>query len=133
MVIMRLSRWAARTGAGGELTSTQSMVLGTVAVKGPLGPSELARLEALNPTMLSRILRRLEEAGLLRRLADPDDGRAILVEATADGRRRNDAIRLARNDALAAVLAELAADQRTVLIEALPVLETVVEKLKAAR
>lgn len=133
MVIVRLARWAARTGAATDLTSTQTMVLATVIVKGPLGPSELARVERLNPTMLSRVLRRLEEGGLIRRLSDPTDGRAVLVEATDAGRALHERIRAARSEELSAVLADLESDERAALLDALPVLETVIEKLKERR
>ena len=46
---------------------------------------DLAAAEALNPTMLSRVLAHLEEAGLAARAADPGDGRATRAEATAGG------------------------------------------------
>jgi DNA-binding MarR family transcriptional regulator len=53
-------------------------------------PGELAvSLELSSGAMTSR-LDRLEEAGLVRRLPDPDDRRAVVVELTEEGVRRWD-------------------------------------------
>src|SRR5436189_3914112 len=50
-------------------------------------PGRLARLMELSSGAITNRLDRLEEAGFLRRLPDPDDRRGILVELTADGNR----------------------------------------------
>jgi DNA-binding MarR family transcriptional regulator len=50
-------------------------------------PGRLARLMELSSGAITNRLDRLEEAGFLRRLPDPDDRRGILVELTADGKR----------------------------------------------
>ncbi len=132
-MIARLTRWAARTSGGDDLTTTQAMVLATIVHNGPLGASELARAEALNPTMLSRVLRRLEEAGLIARETDPDDRRAVRVVPTRAGTRRHEIIRSARSAALDAALAELCADERTTVLQALPALERLADILKGRR
>jgi DNA-binding MarR family transcriptional regulator len=50
-------------------------------------PGELAKFMELSSGAMTNRLDRLEEAGLIRRLPDPDDRRAIHVEATDEGRR----------------------------------------------
>jgi DNA-binding MarR family transcriptional regulator len=50
-------------------------------------PGELAKFMELSSGAMTNRLDRLEEAGLIRRLPDPDDRRAIQVEATDEGRR----------------------------------------------
>ena len=50
-------------------------------------PGRLARLMELSSGAITNRLDRLEEAGFLRRLPDPDDRRGILVELTAAGKR----------------------------------------------
>lgn len=82
---------------------------------------------------LSRAMSRLEQQGLVRRLPDPDDRRAVIVEATGRGRRLQQRLRAARADALQVGLAELDPEPRRLLHAALPVLELVANALKAQR
>jgi DNA-binding MarR family transcriptional regulator len=65
-------------------------VLATLRVEGrPYRMSPKALLDSLILTSggLSNILRRLEKAGHIRRLADEIDGRGVIVELTDQGRR----------------------------------------------
>jgi DNA-binding MarR family transcriptional regulator len=50
-------------------------------------PGKLARLMELSSGAITNRLDRMEDAGLLRRLPDPDDRRGILVELTPDGKQ----------------------------------------------
>ncbi len=129
-VVGKLSRRLRPTLAGSGLSPTRLSVLATVARRGPLRISELAAVEGLNPTMLSRVIADLSAAGLLRRLPDPQDGRAALVDATAAGRRLRARIQHERTDVLSVLLAELEPEQRDALDPALEVLEQLAERLK---
>lgn len=131
--IGKLSRRLRPTLAGSALTPSQISVLFTIVRLGPLRLSELAELEGLNPTMLSRIAAQLCAAELIRREADPEDGRAALVRATGDGRRIRERIHRERSEALSAHVAELSPHQREALWTALPVLEELAELLPARR
>ncbi|MGD1012089.1 MAG: MarR family transcriptional regulator [Acidimicrobiales bacterium] len=133
MVIARLSRRLERTRAGAALTSVETTVLATTIRRGPLGLSELARAEGMNPSMLSRVVRRLESSGLIVRQSDPEDRRAAVVTATASGRRLHERIRAERSDSLSAILTELSPAERTALYSGLPVLEKVAEHVKKRR
>jgi DNA-binding MarR family transcriptional regulator len=95
--------------------------------------SELAELESINPTMLSRITTHLAEKGLLERAVDPLDRRAATVAATAAGRRLRDRIHRERTEAIAEHLGQLDSDQRELLWRALPVLEELAERLGETR
>ena len=128
-VIGRLSRRLRGTSAGAGLTPSQTSTLFTVVRKGPIGLSELAELESVNPTMLSRITAHLAEEGLLLRTVDPSDRRAATVAATAAGRRMRERIHRERTAALATHLQELDREQRELLWQALPVLEELAERL----
>jgi DNA-binding MarR family transcriptional regulator len=132
-VIGRLSRRLRGTLAGSGLTPSQISVLFTVVRTGPIGLSELAELEDINPTMLSRITANLSDAGLLARTVDPDDKRAARVAATAAGRRLRERIHRERTQALAAHVDQLEADRRELLWAALPVLEELAERLPGGR
>ena len=50
-------------------------------------PGKLAKIMELSSGAMTNRLDRLEQAGLVRRLPDPDDRRGILVELTPDGKR----------------------------------------------
>jgi DNA-binding MarR family transcriptional regulator len=126
----RLSRRLRSTAAGAGLTPTDTSVLFSVVRHGPLGVSELAAVEDLNPTMLSRVVARLCERGLATRTADPDDRRAALVAATARGVRLRATIQRERADALGRQLDALPAERRAALEAALPALEELAERLR---
>ncbi len=130
MAVARLFRRIERTRAGAALTPSETTVLSAVVRQGPLRLSDLARAEGMNPTMLSRIIRDLEEAGLVLRRADLVDRRAALAEATPAGRRLHDRIRSERSDALSAAIELLSPDENLALGAGLPVLEALAERLK---
>jgi DNA-binding MarR family transcriptional regulator len=131
--IGRLSGRLRPTVAGSQLTPSQILVLFTIVRMGPLRLSDVAAIESLNPTMLSRFIGQLTDAGLIRRTADPGDRRAALVEATAQGRRLRERIHRERTRALETYVDELDESQREILWRALPVLEELAERLPARR
>src|SRR3984957_11097884 len=116
----RLARRIRPTRVGAELTLTEATVLATTARNGPVGLSWLAREEGMNPTMLSRVVWRLEDAGLLARRPDPRDRRAALVDATPAGRTLHERIRAERADALSQLIEHLGVAERAALDAALP-------------
>lgn len=59
--------------------------LSVIVFAGPLSLNDLARAEQVRPPTMSRIVDALEAAGLARRRTNPDDRRAVLIEATARG------------------------------------------------
>ena len=73
--------------------------------------------------MLSRVIGKLDDAGLIRRVPDPSDGRAALVEPTAAGRRMKQRMQERRNAALSEALSGLSEDEDAALVAALPALE----------
>ena len=132
-VIGRLSRRLRPTLAGSELTPSQISVLFTIVRLGPLRLSELAEIESLNPTMLSRITAQLCDSDLIRRSADPGDRRAAFVQATAAGRRIRERIHRERTQALCAHVEDLEEHQRQALWNALPALEELAQRLPGGR
>ncbi|MFL5864314.1 MAG: MarR family winged helix-turn-helix transcriptional regulator [Solirubrobacteraceae bacterium] len=135
VAIGRLSRRLRTTAAGAAagLTPTRISVLLTVVREGPMRLSALAESESLNPTMLSRVIADLVDAGLLVRASDHGDRRAAWVEATADGRQLAQRMRRERTDAVNEALEGLAPADRQLLEKALPALEQLAEQLKDRR
>jgi len=135
VAIGRLSRRLRTTAAGSAagLTPTRISVLLTVVREGPIRLSALAESESLNPTMLSRIIADLVDAGLLARTSDDSDRRAAWVAATQDGRGLAQRMRRERTDAVNEALEGLAPADRRLLEKALPALEELAEQLKDRR
>jgi DNA-binding MarR family transcriptional regulator len=129
IAVARLSRRLKPTAAAGSLTTTEVDVLQTVARLGPLKLSQLAVSAGLNPTMLSRVVARLEDQGLLQRLSDETDGRVCRVEVTGAGRRLHDRVRSERTDLLSSELDLLSKADRRAVTAALPALEQLAERL----
>ncbi|MGA7703597.1 MAG: MarR family winged helix-turn-helix transcriptional regulator [Solirubrobacteraceae bacterium] len=129
VAIDKLSRRLRPTEAGASLTPSQTSVLFTVVRRGPIGLAEVAEIERINPTMLSRIVAELCSAELISREPDPEDRRAARVRATAAGQRLRKRIHRERANALKRHIATLDARQRRALNDALPVLEALAEQI----
>ncbi|MPY58042.1 MarR family winged helix-turn-helix transcriptional regulator [Streptomyces spongiae] len=86
--VARLHRAAAgRLLRGLGLYPGQEMVMMHLWENGSARQSELIRMLGLDPSTVTKMLQRLEQAGQVRRLPDPADRRAVLVEATECGTR----------------------------------------------
>jgi DNA-binding MarR family transcriptional regulator len=126
-LIARLGR-RLRQEAGGELSPSQGAALTTISCHGPLTPSELASRERIQRPTATRVLARLEEAGLLERAEDPTDRRSSLVSATAAGRALLAAQRERKDAFLARRLDRLDPSELAVLDRAATILERVLEE-----
>jgi DNA-binding MarR family transcriptional regulator len=132
-VIGRLARGLRQAGSQSDLSPSQYEVFGTIARRGDLKLSDLAAIEGINPTLLSRIVAKLEADQLVKRTPDADDRRVAHVVPTAKGRRRYEQIRNARTDAVSLAIAELTDAERRALAAALPVLESLAATLRDGR
>lgn len=82
-----------------------------------LSPTDLYRALMRSSGAMTNRLRRLEQAGLVRRVVDPGDGRGMLVELTEEGRELVDEVAAAHLDNERTLLAPLsAAEQETLVI-----------------
>ena len=132
IALARIARVLDRQSRGHTLTGTQASVLATAARLGPVRITELAEIEGINPTMMSRIVGKLEDAGLLHRRADPDDRRAALVEPTTAGRELQRHVREERTRLLAEHVAALPDGHAGELVDALAALEALATALLTA-
>src|SRR3954447_16874742 len=83
--ITRMAR-RLRQEAGTDLGPSQVAALATIERHGPLSPSELAERERIKRPTATRILGHLEDAGLVERIRDPEDGRASILSVTPEAR-----------------------------------------------
>jgi DNA-binding MarR family transcriptional regulator len=133
--IARLYRRLRVTDASAEaaLTPARASALLHVDRHGPLRLPDLAKAEGLNPTMLSRMVSDLVEAGLLERTSDPGDRRAAWVQATEAGSDLARQMRSERTQSVLRALDRLPASERRSVIKALPALERLSEQLGEER
>src|SRR5436190_13671254 len=126
MAITRTAR-RLRQESGTDLGPSQTAALATIDRDGPLTPSELAQVERIQRPTATRIVARLEEAGLLERTADPADGRSFVVAATPEGRALLRSLRTRKNAYLARRLRELDVREVETLRLAAGILERLLE------
>jgi DNA-binding MarR family transcriptional regulator len=133
--IGKLHRWLRVTDASraAGLAPARVSALLNVERNGPLRLSRLAEDEGINPTMLSRMVGDLVDAGLLERTSDAEDKRAAWVGVTPAGRELVQQLRRERTAAVDAALATLDPDDAAQIEAALPALERLAERLKQAR
>jgi DNA-binding MarR family transcriptional regulator len=128
--LIRISRRIDRQVSAGGLTSTEVSVLGSIATRGPVGLATLATHEGINRTMLSRVIGKLEAAGLIRRQASIADRRAVEVVVTRKGARLRERLLTDRSRLLAERLAELPGETAATIIDAIPALEALAAALE---
>src|SRR3954454_8309671 len=124
--ITRMAR-RLRQEAGTDLGPSQIAALATVERHGPLSPSELAERERIKRPTVTRIVRNLQVAGLLARIRDPEDGRASILTATAEGRELLKRLRARKTAYLAKRLSALDGEDRRTLERAAELLEGMLE------
>jgi DNA-binding MarR family transcriptional regulator len=127
----RLRPTAAGTAAG--LTPTRVTVLLDVVRREQARLADVASAEGINPTMLSRVIADLVEAGLVERTSDEHDRRTVWVRATPAGRRLAERMRRERTDAVNLALEGLTEAERATVQRALPALEALAELLSSER
>jgi DNA-binding MarR family transcriptional regulator len=120
--ISRMAR-RLRQEAGAQLSPSQTAALATIERHGPLTPSELAERERVQRPTVTRVLARLEEAGLVERAADPADRRCSLVSISAEGSELLDALRARKDAFLSRRIDALDAADREALERAAAILE----------
>jgi DNA-binding MarR family transcriptional regulator len=116
-----------RQEAGTDLSPSLTAALATVERHGPLTPSELAARERVQRPTATRLVYRLEEAGLIARAADPGDRRSSLITVTPAGRELLAAARTRKDAFLSERLDALGPEDRATLERAAALLEGMLE------
>ena len=123
---IHLLRRLRREDDASGLPAPQLSALSVIVFAGPVTLGALAQAEQVRPPTITRLVDKLESAGLVDRVSDPADRRISRVAATPkgvkllhDGRRR-------RVASLAASLRDLPEKERAALAKAVPILEKVV-------
>ncbi|MEP6954212.1 MAG: MarR family transcriptional regulator [Solirubrobacteraceae bacterium] len=122
LAITRTSR-RLRQEAGVGLSPSQGAALASIERHGPLTPSEVASIERIQRPTATRLLAKLEAAGLVARHADPVDRRSSLVSVSVAGSALLAESRAHKDAFLAQRLRALDAEDRATLARAAELLE----------
>jgi DNA-binding MarR family transcriptional regulator len=87
------------------------LVVNQLSYNGAMRPVDLSLALGMTPTNMSKIVGRLERAGLAIRVPAPDDARGVLVALTGDGRRIGERIMATAEANLRDVLTDWSADE----------------------
>ncbi len=123
--VARLHRIAAgKVLKGVGLYPGQEFVMMHLWEAGPVRQSELIKSVDLDPSTVTKMLQRLEQAGHVRRRPDPADRRAVLVEASEASCGLLTQVERAWGELERHTLAGLDEDERTELLRLLAKVET---------
>ncbi|MDQ3592987.1 MAG: MarR family transcriptional regulator [Actinomycetota bacterium] len=126
LVLVRLVRRTRKHSDLG-LTPSQLSALSTVDRHGPLRLGRLAELEQITKSSVTRLVARLEEEGILARIADSDDGRSSQVQLTDKGRRLMREGNVRADAYLGRQIAALTPEEQGRLFSVIPVLQRLLE------
>ncbi len=112
-----------RQESDAALTPSQLSALACIERHGPLTLGALADLERVAPPSITKVVTKLEAAGLVARRLDDHDRRVAWASLTHAGSSRLAKIRQRKNAFLASRLGNLTEDQRSRLADALDVLD----------
>ena len=124
-LLRRLRREDVKAG----LTGPRLSALSVIVFAGPITLGELAAAEQVKPPTMTRLVRALEHAGLVRRDVDHKDRRVVRLRATTRGTKVLHTGRARRVKRLAAPIADLTAAERITLTSAADILAAVVARL----
>ena len=102
--------------ADSGVTGPQLALLDWIAASPGCGIQEIATGLGLTAPTVSVGVRRLEEAGLLERQPDPQDGRAIRLSLTAQSQALQERAHAFRGEKMRRVLAGLTTDEAATLL-----------------
>ena len=106
---------SATAGAVGDLSTVQLHALGLLA-QDDLRMSELAAGLDQAESTVTRMVDRMESAGLVQRRTSPPDRRCVVAELTPAGRRLAGELERTRRQFIAELLATLPTDERRELV-----------------
>ncbi len=127
IAVNRLQRRLRQESLGG-LSPAQASALGSVGRHGSPTLGELAAIEQVQPPTMTRIVASLAEAGMVTRVADPDDRRSARARITPAGERALERMRTRKNAFLLRRLGELGPDEQRHAAELVALLEHLLEE-----
>ena len=131
-MVARLNRLATQR-ARIPLPFAQGRLLSTIEDQGEARISDLAALDHCSQPTMTMQVRRLEDAGLVSRTADPGDARAVLIRITPKGSKTLTQVSVDRGAAVDPYLERLEPEDRQTLADAVVVLRRLLEDATAPK
>ncbi|MFC9531910.1 MarR family winged helix-turn-helix transcriptional regulator [Streptomyces sp. NPDC056975] len=131
IAVEQMVRYVRHSAVAGGLSTAASSAIGRLGREGPCRLSELARAEGVSQPNMTQLVTRMERTGLVRRVADDNDGRAVLVEATESGLEVFRQRRAERARALDLLIGELTEPEQQAVRIALPALARAIQDRQA--
>lgn len=125
--IMRLNRRLRQSSLGGISPAQASMLVSVEKLKNPL-LGDLAVEEQIQPPSVTRLVRAMQDAGLVNCVTDTDDRRCTRVQLTPAGRREISTIRRRKTEFLERKLLSLSPSDQRRAEEFASFLEVLLEK-----
>ena len=131
-VVARLNRLATQR-VKMQLPFAQARLLSTIEDQDAARISDLAAFDHCSQPTMTMQVRRLEDAGLVSRTADPGDARAVLIRITPKGSKTLMQVRVDRGAAVDPYLERLEPEDRQTLADAVVVLRRLLEDATAPK
>jgi DNA-binding MarR family transcriptional regulator len=112
----------------GDLTLPESSALSRLRRDGPTTAATLAKLEQISPQSIGVTVAALESKGLIRRTADPTDGRRVILSLTPAGDATVHARRSARDQQFTRALRSLSGEEQAQLLQVMPLLRRLADE-----
>ena len=122
IALMRIARRIRQQRHDDSLSDSQLSALYVLTRHGGSSLTALAEHERVTPPSMNRTVNFLSEEGLVTRSSSADDGRKVLIEATAAGAELVNKTRQHRAEWFGAELSTLDASEHAALRAAIPVL-----------
>jgi DNA-binding MarR family transcriptional regulator len=123
---IHLLRRVVRADAGAGVSAARLSALSVLVFAGPKTVSELASMERVKVPTMSRLVAAMEEEGLVRRVPHGTDARAVVLHATAKGKRVLERARELRLSLLESLLAEASPQELATVREAADIVDRLV-------
>jgi DNA-binding MarR family transcriptional regulator len=98
-----------------DLSASAMFAINRLCREGPLRLTTLAAKEGISQPSMTQLITRLERQGLVARIADPEDGRATLVDITEHGQDAVDERRRSRRERLTELMDTLTPEEQNAL------------------
>ena len=106
------------------ISAARASALSVLVFGGPRTLTELAQAEQVSSPTMSRLVRAMEDEGLVRREPHEADARAVRLHATAKARRILERGRARREQVLEELFASLSAADRAAIARAAAIIES---------